>query len=187
MPIAQKKLSETATVYGTVIARPGDAQVVSLPYEASITHVLVTLGEPVRRGTILMRIAPSPTTRLNVQQARAAYTSAAQNLGQVQQEYDQHLAVSTQLIAAKKSAAAAGLQLHQLEAEGAASAHAITAPSAGIVDAVDVRDGQLAAAGNPLISIALRNRLEVRLGVEPEDAPYLRTGELVTLQPVHAL
>jgi membrane fusion protein (multidrug efflux system) len=185
--IERKRITEVATVYGRVVAQPGDLQVVSLPYDANVVHVLVAPGEPVRAGQALVRVTPSPATTLQVDQARAAFAAATRTLQQVQQEYAQHLAVSTQLITAEKDADAARLRLAQLEREGATGAHTVTARQSGIVNAIGSQDGQLATAGTPLVSIAIRDRLEVRFGVEPEDLPYVHVGDAIQISPVHAL
>jgi RND family efflux transporter MFP subunit len=185
--IERKRITEMVIVYGRIIAQPGAIRVLSLPYEAIVSHVLVAVGQPVQAGTVLIRIEPSPATRLQFEQAKAALSSATRNLEQVQQEYDQHLAITNQLIAAQKGAEAARLQVAQLEREGAGHPHAITTHEAGVVAAVSTQDGQIAAPGTPLVAVAVGHRLEAELGVEPEDAAYVHIGDPIRLAPVNAV
>ena len=60
----------------------------------------------------------------------------------------------------------------------------LKAPMAGVVSKVDVQEGQIVAAGAPLLEIAAQNRLEVKLGVEPDDAQLLKPDQSVKLRRV---
>jgi membrane fusion protein (multidrug efflux system) len=55
----------------------------------------------------------------------------------------------------------------------------------GVVEAVLTQEGQIAAPGAPLLRLADGNRLRVRLGVEPEDLPKLRVGQVAQVRPLH--
>jgi membrane fusion protein (multidrug efflux system) len=180
-----KRISETVTVYGTVVASPANLHVISLPYPAMIVHVLVTAGQPVKRGAPLAQVAPSPTTQLKMQQAKTKALAAAHKLKQVKQEYAHHLVVSTQLISAQSAAKTAHQQLMQLEQQGAGKPHTIKSQWTGIVNSVPTQDGQLAAAGMPLLTVADGNQLQAVLGVEPEDIAHIHVGDVIKMTPVH--
>ena len=63
------QIQETITVYGTVVAQPGETRIVSVPFESRIGRLFVTAGEQVKTGTPLLEIGPSAASRL--QQAGA--------------------------------------------------------------------------------------------------------------------
>ena len=56
---------------------------------------------------------------------------------------------------------------------------------AGLVAKMDVQDGQIVAAGSPLVELVARDEVEAKIGVEPEDVPRLSLGQTVELFPVH--
>ncbi len=185
VPIRLGTIQETITAYGRVMAQPGATSVLSVPFQATVQNILVTAGEEVDAGTQLITIAPSPAARTQLLQAQQALRTAQEVLKQVEQEYQQHLAVNTQLDNAKQGYRSARLQLDRLKKEGVAQTTTLTASSPGIVSGVDVHLGQMIAAGTPLLEVALGDRIEARLGLEPEDIPNVHSGEAVELTPVH--
>ena len=55
-----------------------------------------------------------------------------------------------------------------------------------MVSRVDVQEGQIVAAGAPLLATIGQNQINVRLGIENEDLANLRVGQSVHLLPVNA-
>ncbi|MGH8324301.1 MAG: efflux RND transporter periplasmic adaptor subunit, partial [Steroidobacteraceae bacterium] len=102
-----------------------------------------------------------------------------------QEEYQQRLAVKTQLEQAQHAAQSARLRLNNLKKEGVGPSTTLKAQSSGIVTKVAVQEGQLVAAGIPLVEIAIGDRIEARLGIEPEDVSDVHEGDPVELTPVH--
>ncbi len=183
--VRRSQIQETITVYGTVVAQPGETRIVSVPFESRVGRLFVTAGEQVKPGTPLVEIGPSAASRLQLQQAHDAESTAQKELQQVQEEFDQRLATNSQLLAAKQAFQAAHLTLQNLEQQGVGRTTTLTAQSNGIIRQLSVQEGQIAAAGAPLVENALQNRIEVKLGIEPEDVPYVHDGATVELRPVH--
>lgn len=183
--VRRSQIQETITVYGTVVAQPGETRIVSVPFESRVGRLFVTAGEQVKPGTPLVEIGPSAASRLQLQQAHDAQSTAQKELQQVQEEFDQRLATNSQLLAAKQAFQAADRTLQNLEKQGVGRTTTLTAQSNGIIRQVSVQEGQIAAAGAPLVENALENRIEVKLGIEPEDLPYVHDGAAVELRPVH--
>lgn len=179
------EIRETITVYGTVVAQPGETAVSSVPFESRIGRMFVTAGEQVQTDTPLLEIGPSPASRLQLQQATDAESAARKDLQQVQDQFNQRLATNTQLIAAQQAFQAAQLSLENLQKQGVGQSSKLTPQFAGIIRKVDAQEGQIVPAGAPLVEIAAENRIEVKLGVEPEDVPYVHDGASVELVPVH--
>jgi membrane fusion protein, multidrug efflux system len=184
-PIEQKSITDVVTAYGSMITQPGKSHAVSVAYETRVRHVLVAPGQPVTRGQPLVEIDPSPQTQLQLAQARSAADAAQKELEQTQQKFNLKLATNQDLNQAKKNAENAQLQLQTLEQQGAASAQVVKAEMDGLVGKVDVQDGQIVQPGSPLVELVQKNEIEVKLGVEPEDAVHVAAGQPVSLFRVH--
>ncbi|MBA3831484.1 MAG: efflux RND transporter periplasmic adaptor subunit [Chthoniobacterales bacterium] len=184
-PLQRKSIADTVTAYGSVITQPGKTHAVSVAYETRIKHLLVAPGEAVSVGQALVEIEPSAQTQLQLSEARNAAKAAQQELEQTQQRFSLKLATNQDFGVAKKSAETAQLQLQTLEKQGAASAQQVTSDLTGVVGKVDVQDGQIVPAGNPLVELVQQNEIEVKLGVEPEDVVHVKLGQPVTLYQVH--
>ncbi len=184
-PIERKSIAEVVTAYGSVITQTGKTHAVSAAYETRVRHILVAPGQPVTRGQPLVQIDPSPQTQLQLAQARSAAQAAQKELEQTQQKFNLKLATNQDLNQAKKNAESAQLELQTLEQQGAASDQVVKAEMDGLVGKVDVQDGQIVQPGNALVELVAQNEIEVKLGVEPEDAVHVTTGQPVSLFRVH--
>ncbi len=184
-PLARKTISSKVTAYGSVITQPGKTHAVSAAYETRIRHVLVAPGESVTVGQPLVQIDPSPQTQLQLAQARSAAQAAQKELQQVEQKFNLKLATNQELGQAKKNAESAQLQVQTLEEQGAGKEQTVQSEMAGLVGKVDVQDGQIVQPGSPLVELVAQNEIEVKLGVEPEDAVHVKAGQPVTLYQVH--
>ena len=180
---AQAPLSITVSAYGTVIASPEDTHNVSVPFEARVRRVLVTTGQHVDSQTPLVEIEPTPAALLELQNSRSAKEAAVKDLQQVQQKLDMKLATKSELLTAEQALKLAQSKLDSLEKQQIAPRR-LTAGLTGLVSKVDVQEGQVIAAGGPLVEVVPSNRVQVRLGVEPRDVPQLRIGQAVDLTPV---
>ncbi len=184
-PIRLSTIQETITVYGTVVAQLGETRVISVPFESRVGRLFVTTGEQVQASTPLLEIGPSAASRLQLQQAKDVASAAQKELQQVQEQFDQRLATNSQILAAKQTFQSAQRTLDALVKQGVGQSTTLTAQSAGIIRRVSVQQGQIVPAGAPLVENALGNRIEVKLGIEPEDVPYVHDHATVELFPVH--
>lgn len=185
VPIRRGLIEEQVIVYGTVVSQLGEVRAISVAFESRIGRVLVTPGQQVSVGTPLIAIEPSPATLLALQEARTAVDAAERDLKQVQQRYEQKLATNQELNAAQTALLSAQTKLNNLLKTGAATPQQLKSDTNGIVSKVDVQMGQIVAAGAPLVEIVAEDRIEVRLGIEPEDVPHLKVGHGVSLSLVN--
>lgn len=184
-PIKKETIMETITAYGTVAPVPGAAETISVPFESRIRHISVTEGQKISKGDMLLAIDPSPAATLQVEQAKRAYASAEQKLRKVRERVDLKLATSGELLAAEEVFQQAGLQLKSLKQRGIGREKQIRSKGSGIVYKVHVKQGSVMPAGSPLVEIVPQDQIEVRLGVEQDDADRLRQGQAVSVSLVN--
>ena len=182
-PIEHTRITETAVAYGSVVAQQGKANFVSVLFECVVHHVLVAPGEAVVEGQPLLSLGPSQAAQLKIDQARANLAAAQKGLQQTQERFNLEFATNQDLAQAQ-----AALQTAQLEwdnLKGIQKETTLNTTSAGLVSRIDVQDGQVVPAGQPLLELVARDQIEVKLGVEPEDAHYLAVGAREQLFPVY--
>ena len=182
--VRQADIAETFTAYGSVIADPGEVRVLSVQYESRIARVLATPGQSIDAGAEVISIEPSPDTRVALEDARNAADAAARDLAQTQERFNEHLANNQELAQSQQAQKAASLKLQSMLDRGVDRPQHLKAPMAGVVSKVDIQEGQIVAAGAAMIEIAAQNRLEVKLGVEPDDAQLLKPDQSVKLRRV---
>lgn len=181
-PIRWGKLTETLIAYGTVIPAPGAAQTMTLPFESQVVQVLITAGQEVDRGQILVQLRPSPNALEEIAQARAALTAEELRMDATSSRYALGLATEDEV--AERREALDSARVHEQRVAAWLEAEYLRAPAAGIVTSVAVGEGALVGAGEPLVELALENRFEIRLGIEPEDAHLVKPGSLARFAPL---
>jgi membrane fusion protein (multidrug efflux system) len=180
-PVRKGLISEQITAYGTVVAPPAETRVVSVPFESRVTKVLVAPGQTIAAGQPLVEVEGSAATALALEEARNAVDAAERDLQLVKKRYDQKLATNADLNAAENAVRTATGRLQSLQQGGAGGPRQLKADAPGVVSKVDVQLGQVVPIGGPLVEIAANDRIEVRLGMEPSDLPFLKPGQPVRL------
>jgi len=176
---------ETVEAYGTVTGSTASSRTLAVPRAVIVDRLLVTAGTPVTAGAPLIVVANAPASAQAYRQAADAAAFAEKDLARVQRLYDQHLAANDQLIAAQKALADARAGLGAQRASGAgAGRQTLTAPFAGVVATAPVAAGDHVAADAALMSLVATNGLVAQLGVEPQKAASLATGQSVSLAPL---
>ena len=183
--VARKMITEKLIVYGSVIAQPGKTHSVSVAFETRVRHILVAPGQFVRGNDPLIEIELSPAAQVQFQQAKNAAEAARKELKQTQERFNLKLATNQDLSAAEKTARDAEVQLATLQRAGASGDNRIHSDMAGVIAKVNVQDGQIVAAGSPLIEIVAESEIEVKLGLEPEDLSAARDGASIIIFPVN--
>lgn len=183
--VGRKTITEKVIAYGSVVAQPGKTHSVSVAFETRVRHILVAPGQFVQENDPLTEIEPSPAAQLQFQQAKNAAEAARKGLKQTQERFNLKLATNQDLSAAEKTARDAEAQLTALQRTGAGGDNRIHADMAGVIAKVNVQDGQIVAAGSPLVEIVAENEIEVKLGVEPEDLSAAQTGAPIPIFPVN--
>lgn len=183
--VERKTITEKVIVYGSVVAQPGKTHSVSVAFETRVRHILVAPGQFVQENDPLTEIEPSPAAQLQFQQAKNAAEAARKELKQTQERFNLKLATNQDLSAAEKTARDAEAQLTSLQRAGAGSDNRIHSDMAGVIAKVNVQDGQIVAAGSPLVEIVAESEIEVKFGLEPEDLSAAQDGAPITIFPVN--
>jgi membrane fusion protein, multidrug efflux system len=184
-PINIGTVAQEITAYGTIVPAAGAVQTVSVPFESRVRRILVTEAQQVSQGDALLEIEPSPDTKLQAEQAQSDYETAKKALGYMQQRFDLKLATNDQLLQAKQVLEQAQAKLESLRRRGVNGLRTVHAVVAGVVAKVSVQEGAIVPAGNSVVELVAQNRLEVRLGVEPENIDKVKLGQNVTLTRVN--
>ncbi|MGB8991546.1 MAG: efflux RND transporter periplasmic adaptor subunit [Desulfobaccales bacterium] len=184
-PIRQGALTEQIIAYGSVIPAPGALQTVSVPFESQVIQIMVSNGQKVSKGNDLLEIKPSPDTALQLEQAVQALDLARQSLQFVERKFELKLATNDQVLQAKQALQQAQLRLESMKKRGVGAPRIIHADAGGLIKKVFAQEGAIVPAGNPLLEIVAQNRLEVRLGVEPDYINRVAPHQPVSLTRVN--
>jgi len=183
--VVAQDVSETLTVFGILDPDPDQVLSLSLPHAGLINRVWVRLGQRVKSGDQLLEVITAPDARMQYLQAQSAVDYARREIERQQRMLDEQLATRSQVDAAKKNLDDAIATLKALEQRGqGVEQETLRAPMDGIITRLDVSQGQRVQADVTALLIAAEQRLIARLGVEPEDLPYVEAGMPVTIASV---
>lgn len=176
----------TVEAWGRAVADPSRTRMLSLGHGGRLDALDVAPGQHVRRGQVLLAIAPDPAARAAVAQAQSALTLAKNELARIRQLAAQQLATQSQLAAARKNLVDAESALQAQRALGGGEAReTLVAPADGVVTSIAVARGERFAANAPLLGFAPDHTLVAELGVPPADGPRLDPGQTVTLESLY--
>ena len=181
-PIRQGHIDRKITAYGVVTAQSGDVSVLSVPFESRVRKIEVVAGQRLDAGAAVIDLEPSSDSKLEMLEAKSAAEAAALDLQQTKARYASHLATNQDLLESQQNLQTAALKLQSLQSEGAGSSKRLKSAAGGLVIRVDAQEGQAIPAGGALVEIAAPTALQVRLGVEPQDAAVIHPGDQVSLQ-----
>jgi membrane fusion protein (multidrug efflux system) len=183
-PLRAGDLAQTTVAFGSVTAQPGMVAIFSVPYECRVKTINVSAGQPIDKSAALVEIEPSPAAKLAISEAQSNLDVANKDLAQAQQRFDMKLSTNSDLLQSQQAVQLAKLRLDNLTKQGAGEdSRSITADSAGLIAKIDVQQGQVVPAGNPLIETIAREQVEVRLGVEPSEVSKFTVGQDLHLFP----
>jgi membrane fusion protein, multidrug efflux system len=179
--IRQGHVDRKIVAYGVVTAQSGDVSVLSVPFESRVKKIDVVPGQRLDAGAAVIDLDPSSDSRLELLEAKSAAEAATQDFQQTKARYASHLATNQDLLASQQNLQSATLKLQSLQSEGAGSSKQLKSAAGGLVIRVDAQEGQLIPGGAALVEIAAPAALQVRLGVEPQDAAVIHPGDQVSL------
>jgi membrane fusion protein (multidrug efflux system) len=104
----------------------------------------------------------------------------------VEREHKQKLATNQQLLQARQALDQAKLRLESMKNRGIDGEGKIASSVSGLVKKVYVQEGSIVPAGNPIMDIVAQNRVEVLLGIEPEDIKKVHMDQAVSLTRLNA-
>lgn len=178
--LADAALARTVTAYGGVEFAPGGERTLSAPVEAKVAEVRVTAGVPVQAGQVLIVLAPSPQTQIDLKKA-------ADDASTAQQAYDRAVRLKAQGIdsnadveSARATNVVAQATLSSLRAR--TSGLTVTSPVSGAVETLTASPGDLVAAGASLGKVGQLSATRLRLGVDPSAVTGVKVGDAVRLQ-----
>ncbi|PKY11320.1 efflux transporter periplasmic adaptor subunit [Acidithiobacillus marinus] len=185
-PVRMMYMADQLRVYGTVEFAPEDGRTIVLPAEALVSQVLVAAGQRVRQGQPLLQVQPSVSDQLQLKQAEIALKFARAEQRRVTSLRQRQLATNSQVQSADQALAQAHAALQDIRLRlQSLEKGQVSSPISGVVTVVHVHQGDLIAAGQPLLSLSTGSGLRVLLGVEPGDLPRIRVGDSVLLRPVY--
>ena len=174
-PAEQASLAPQITLYGAAEPGPGGKFALSAPAEAIVIAIDAPAGTHVTHGSVVARLAPSPTTRSDLAKttsdAQLADTSLARAIRLKADGLVSNADVETARAAAKTAHAAraamaartGGLVLH--------------ASGSGVVTAVAPAVGDLLQPGANVATITSVTDLRARFGVDPATVRSLHAGQ----------
>lgn len=179
------------TLPATIEGDPQGMQVVSAAIGGRVVSLTRNLGQSVGRGRTLAIIESREAASLNaeIEAARARLGLAESNLRREQRLFDERVSPEQDLIAARTTAAEAGIALRLAQQQvaaaggggGALNRIAITAPLSGQVVARKVTLGQTVAADAELFRVADLGQVAVTLSLSPADAGKVGPGSQIEI------
>lgn len=184
--LKEGELKETLTAYGMVLPFPDQLTTLSVPYNTSrIEKIQVNQGQLVQKGDLLLLLKPGTDAVLQLEQAQSELNAALRENQLLQERIRLKLAKQQDLVASQLRVAQAKVMIKNLADRGIGKEQRINAENSGIIYLVSVQQGQIVAAGAPLLQLVDQNQWVVRLGIEPEDYAHLQLGQQVLITPVN--
>jgi RND family efflux transporter MFP subunit len=181
----EQVLKHTAQGYGTVATSEDAVVGVSFLHPGQISRLRVRPGEVVKAGEVLLELSTDPSATLGYQTAVAALDFAKRDLARTKTLLAQHLATNAQLAAAQKAVEDAMVAVEtQRKLGNDRNTEVITAPFNGYVTTLTVALGDRVQPSTTVLKLAPTDRVQVTVGLEPEDAARVQTGMAAEIVPV---
>ena len=178
-------INETLRAYGVVLPLPEKLTTLSVPYTSKVDKIQVNQGQIVQQGDLLLTLKPGAMAMLQLQQAQSELHAATQEKRLIKERIALKLATKQNLVSSQLRVKRAKVMLKNLADQGIAKEQQIRAKQAGIVYLVSVQQGQIVAAGAPLLQVVDQNQWVVRLGIEPEDYDNLKVKQQVLITSIN--
>ena len=181
----EQVLKHTVQGYGTVATSEDAVIGVSFLHPGQISRLRVRPGEVVKAGEVLLELSTDPSATLGYQTAVAALDFAKRDLARTKTLLAQHLATNAQLAAAQKAVEDAMVAVEiQRKLGNDRKTEVITAPFNGYVTALTVALGDRVQPNTTVLKLAPTDRVQVTVGLQPEDAARVQTGMAAEVVPV---
>ena len=183
--LQKMEMTKSVTTYGVVLPFPDKLQTLSLPFNSEIETVQVTEGQLVKRGDVLLTVKSGADANLQLEQAREELNAAIEENKLLKERVTLKLGTQQDLVTTQLRVDQAKVMIKNLMERGIGKSQPLKAEKDGMVHLVNVQQGQLVPAGNPLLQLIDQNQWVVRLGVEPEDYEHLQLKQQVLITPVN--
>jgi len=181
----EQLLKHTVRGYGTVATSEDAVIGVSFLHPGQISRLRVRPGEVVKAGAILLELSTDPSATLSFQMAVAALDFAKRDFARTKTLFAQHLATNGQLAAAQKAVEDAIVAIEtQRKLGNDQKTEVITAPFNGYVTALTVALGDRVQPNTTVLKLAPTDRVQITVGLQPEDAARVQTGMAAEVVPV---
>jgi membrane fusion protein, multidrug efflux system len=177
--------SRSISATGDVRFAPEFVHTVDSAMEVRVESVLVSPGESIRAGQVLLTVKPTANSALEIQRARFDQVFAQREWLRLNTLKTQQLATNAELAAATQARDNAAATLRSLQSKTAASGGEIKASKAGFVASVEVQQGDVVAPGAPLLHLTEASGLQARLAIDPAALDALQEGGSVQLQAAY--
>jgi len=176
--VTTQPFTETLGAIGTVTPRVGHVASLSAPAAARVARVLVSVGQHVQVGQVLVELDQS-TFQAALQSAEAAVAAA-------QRAYERNERLAQEGIAPRKDVEQSSADLAKARADLVTARReqqlsTLRAPIAGVVTRMTAQLGGSADVAQPLVEIADPSAVDILLNVTPTDAGRVRAGMKVTM------
>lgn len=183
--IASKTINPTLDAYGTVGFPPEFLHSLNASAEVRVDRVLVSSGESVHRGQIMVVVQPTANTSLELSKAQADLQFGTQELARVTALRQQQLATNTELASARLAHDNMRAIMNNVEARLGNRNGEIQANRDGFIATVDAQQGDIVPAGGALLHIADHANLRLRLGIEPKDLTLIKENQSVSIFDIY--
>lgn len=173
-PVESGALAQHVTLYGAAESGPAGKATLSAPAEGSVLRIVAPPGTRVAAGDVVVQLAPTPTTRLDIAKASADARAADAAYARARRLRADGLVGDADVETARAAAASADLTRTSLSAR--AGALTLHAPVAGFVETISVTPGEIVQPAALVATIARSGDLRGRFGADPAVARALRVG-----------
>jgi RND family efflux transporter MFP subunit len=155
-----------------------DQAYISPEINGQVKEILVSEGDQVKNGQLLARLNTSITEN-TIQEVRTQLELANTLYEKQKQLWEQNIGSEVQFLQAKnnKEALESSLQTLQAQLEMAY----IKSPIDGIVDMINVEEGELAMPGFQIMQVVNLGKIKITADVSEKYLPVIRRGDLVQL------
>ncbi|HXO24335.1 MAG TPA: efflux RND transporter periplasmic adaptor subunit, partial [Streptosporangiaceae bacterium] len=176
--VTQQPFGETVTAIGVVAARPGHYAELAPAAPARVSRIYVAAGDRVSAGAPLVEFERPPFD--------AAAASADAALTTAQHAFDRAQRLAAAGIAARKDVDQAASDLASATSADVAARRAqelatLRAPFSGVVTRLAAVLGATADPGQPVVSVADPDALDLVFSLSPAEAARVHTGAAVAL------
>ncbi len=174
-------IEDRALLYGAAENGGPGRIILAAPTEAIVVAIDAPVGSAVAAGQIIVRLAPSPTSRLDLARAATEARVAEQAFARAQRLRADGLVSNAEVDTARAAATSSRATLVSLS--GRSNSLALRAPGAGYVDTISASPGDVVAPGAAVATIARSGDIRARFGVDPALARRLRPGSPIRVSP----
>jgi len=144
-----------------------------------VTQVMVKEGDNVRAGQVLLT-TDAATLQQNLAQLETAYELAKTTFERQQNLWNQKIGSEIQYLQAKNQKESVERQIATLKTQIAMTR--VTSPISGTVNAVNVKIGEMAAPGMPVVQVVNLSKMKVTAKVADSYINSVKKGDPVTVK-----